>query len=335
MKEKILITGATSFIGSYLVEQALQNNLDVFAGVRKTSSKKYLQQKEIHFIELDFSSPEILIEQLNDCVQQFGGFDYIIHNAGLTQAKKKEDFYKVNYECAKNLADAVIECGMKIKKFTLISSLAAYGPGDPTSFKKITTADSQNPISTYGKSKQLIEQYIKSLQNFPFIIINPTAVYGPRDKDFLEFVKLIHKGYEPYIGTNKQMVSMIYVKDLARAIVQSTLSFFVNKSYIVADTKDYNKLELGEIVKSILHKKTIVIKIPSIIIKSIVAIIDSVYKLFGTIPFLNLEKINEISAANWLCDANEIWNDLQTQPEYFLQKGMQETIEWYQENKWI
>ncbi|MBS1591653.1 MAG: NAD(P)-dependent oxidoreductase [Bacteroidetes bacterium] len=335
MKEKILITGATGFIGSFIVEQALAAGLEVYANIRKTSNTQYLPQKEMHFIEFNLSAVEILTQQLNSYVEQFGGFDYIIHNAGLTQAKTKADFFKVNYECAKNIADAVIACKMKIKKFTLISSLAAYGPGNATTFKKIETTNTQNPISTYGKSKLMGEKYIKNLQNFPFIIINPTAVYGPRDKDFFEFVKLINKGFEPYIGLHKQMVSMVYVKDLANVIVQSTISSITNKSYIVSDTNDYNKLQLGETVKSILHKKTIKIKIPLFIIKTIVAVIDGIYKLFGTIPFLNLEKINEISAANWLCNSTEIWDDLQTQPQYFLQNGMQETIDWYKQNNWM
>ncbi|MBS1626980.1 MAG: NAD(P)-dependent oxidoreductase [Bacteroidetes bacterium] len=335
MKEKILITGATGFIGGFIVEQALAAGLEVYANIRKTSNTQYLSQKEIHFIELNLSSVEILTQQLNNYVQEFGGFDYIIHNAGVTQTKTKSDFFKVNYECAKNLADAVIACKMKVKKFTLISSLAVYGPGNADSFQKIETFNTQHPISTYGKSKLMGEEYIKSLENFPFIIINPTAVYGPRDKDFFEFVKLINKGFEPYIGLHKQMVSMIYVKDLASVIVQATIASIKNKSYIVSDTKDYNKLELGEAVKSILHKKTIKIKIPLFIIKSIITVIDGIYKLFGTIPFLNIEKINEISAANWLCNATEIWNDLQTQPQYFLQNGMEETIAWYKENKWI
>ena len=335
MKEKILITGATGFIGSFLVEQALASGLQVVAGVRKTSNTKYLPQHEVHRVELNLSSVEKLTQQLKECAQQWGGLDYIVHNAGITQARKKQDYFSVNYEGVKNISDALVASEVKIKKFTLISSLAAYGPGDALSQKKITKNDSPHPISTYGKSKLMGEQYIKSLQHFPYLIINPTAVYGPRDKDFFELVKLINNGFEFYIGTDKQMVSLIYVKDLARAVILSTLSSFKNKSYIVADTKDYDKTELGEAVKSILHKKTLTIKFPSSLIKGIVTIVDGMYKLAGSTPFINLEKVNEISSANWLCEADEIWADLQTQPEYFLQNGMQETIAWYQHNQWI
>lgn len=336
MKNKILITGASGFIGSYLVEEALKQRFDVYAGVRKSSSKIFLQNDKIQFLELDFSSQEILEKQLSVFKQLHGSFDYVVHNAGITQAKKKEDFFTVNCSYTQNLANALKASDMQVKKFVLISSLAAYGPGNAETFVPVELGHKQQPVSVYGKSKSSAEEFIKSANIFPYLIINPTAVYGPRDKDFLQFVKLINKGIEPYIGTNKQMVSLIYVKDLTRAVINLLESSSINRSYIVSDGIDYNKEQLGDTVKSILAKKTLKIKIPAMPVRIVIASIEKLHQLFwNTLPFLNIEKVNEISSPNWLCNSNQLWNDLASAPNYYLEEGMKETVMWYKENNWL
>lgn len=336
MTKKILITGASGFIGSFLVKEALKQGFEVYAGMRPSSSKKYLQDPRINFIELDLSSENTLLQQLKSFQQTNGNIDFVIHNAGVTQAKKKIDFFTVNCGYTQNLHNALQSAEMRLEKFVLISSLAAFGPGNAETFSPIELSDKQTPITAYGKSKLCAEALIKSAQAFPYIIINPTAVYGPRDKDFLEFVKLINKGIEPYIGTNKQMISMIYVKDLTRAVISLLQTNYSNTSYIVSDSKAYNKEELGNIAKKILNKKTIRIKIPFFFIHFIIALIEKIQQLvFGSLPFLNTEKVNEISSPNWLCNSKEIWNDLASAPEYYLEQGLQETIEWYKINNWL
>lgn len=336
MKNKILITGASGFIGSFLVEEALKQNFQVYAGIRNSSSKQFLQDERIHFVALDFSSENLLQQQLSSFKQLYGNLDFVIHNAGITQAKTKNDFFKVNCGFTQNLIHALLNSGMQLQKFVLISSLAAYGPGNAETFFPITFQQKQQPISAYGKSKLCAEEFIKSSNIFPYLIINPTAVYGPRDKDFLEFVKLIHKRIEPYIGTHKQMISLIYVKDLARAVINLINSSSINSSYIVSDGNNYNKEQLGDAVKFILHKKTFKIKIPKLPIRIVIAIIEKVYQfIWSELPFLSVEKVNEISSSNWLCNSSTLWSDLASAPNYFLEQGMKETILWYQENNWL
>ena len=125
--KKILITGASGFIGSFLVEEALNRNYEVYAGIRKSSNREYLLDSRIKFLELDFSN----VDSLNKKISAAPYFDFIIHNAGLTKASKLKDYFTTNYEFTKNIIDVLISQNRVPKKFIYMSSLAAYGPGNP------------------------------------------------------------------------------------------------------------------------------------------------------------------------------------------------------------
>ena len=108
----ILITGASGFIGSFLVEKGLEMGFQVYAGIRSSSSRKYLQDPRICFVEFDFSTTEKVTETLESCRNNNISFQYIIHNAGLTKARKKEDFYRVNCQNTVHFIEALIQTGM-------------------------------------------------------------------------------------------------------------------------------------------------------------------------------------------------------------------------------
>jgi nucleoside-diphosphate-sugar epimerase len=334
-KKKVLVTGASGFIGSFLVEEVLRDGFEVYAGVRKSSSREFLRDERIKFILLDLSSFDALKNTFAEFLTSYGNLDYVIHNAGITYAPVKEEFEKVNYLYTKNLTDALGASGMKLTKFVLVSSLAVFGPGDERTFAPIQLSSPQQPISSYAKSKLLGELHVKSITSFPFLILNPTAVYGPRDKDFLEMVKLINRGLEFYIGFHKQMISLIYVKDLARAIVLAMKSDEQQRAFIISDGGHYPKEELGTTIRKTLGKNTLKIKIPAAPMRWLISGIESIYKLFGRLPFLNREKVNEISSANWTCDSEDFWKAMSSNPDYPLDLGIKETVAWYVEKGWI
>ena len=95
--ESILITGASGFIGSFIVEEALKRRFSVWAGVRPTSSRQYLKNRKIHFLELDFAHPNELRAQLSGHKGTYNKFDYIVHCAGVTKCFDKKAFDYVNY----------------------------------------------------------------------------------------------------------------------------------------------------------------------------------------------------------------------------------------------
>lgn len=331
MKKKILITGASGFIGSFLVEEALARNYDVYAGIRETSSSNYLKDKNIKFLILEFSDEAALQKKLETAPR----FDYIIHNAGLTKANKKEDYFTVNYQYTKNFIQALIKSGRLPGKFIFISSLAAYGPGNAIDLTPVKSSDTPMPVTSYGRSKLEAEKFIYSLTNFPNLIFRPTAVYGPREKNLLILFKLINKNLELRIGSKKQHFTFIHVKDLVTAVFQGMESNSVNKSYFVTDGNVYDEKTFGYTIKRHLEKKTISLSIPTSLIRSIAATLEFVYGIAGKTPTLNLEKINELESINWQCDVKPLQDDLNFKAKYDLHSGVKDTIDWLKQEKWI
>lgn len=324
--KKILITGASGFVGGFFVEEALKRNYDVYAGVRSSSNRKYLVNPKITFFESALSDKKSLKEAL----KKYGKFDYLIHNAGTTKTCQKDGFDKVNFQFTKNLIEALQEINAIPEKFIYISSLAAYGPGDEKTLEPIKDSDTPQPISLYGESKLKAEKYIKSLDGFPYLIFRPTGVYGPREKDYYLSYKMIKQGLETYIGTSQQHITFIYVKDLSRLIFDSFETTISGKSYFVTDLKKYTTKEFNDIVKRILQKKTLSIVFPKSIVKVLALISEKLSCIFlGKVPTLNTEKFKEISSLNWLCESGDLVQDFDFKAEYDLEKGVQESIAWY------
>ena len=181
--ESVLITGASGFIGSFIVEEALKRRFGVWAGIRSTSSKKYLKNRKIHFLELDFAHPNELRAQLSGHKGTYNKFDYIIHCAGVTKCSDKKTFDYVNYLQTKYFIDTLKALNMVPKQFIYISTLSVFGPVREKDYTPIEADDTPAPNTAYGFSKLKAELYIQSIPGFPYVIYRPTGVYGPRETD--------------------------------------------------------------------------------------------------------------------------------------------------------
>lgn len=327
--KKILITGASGFVGSWLVEEALSRDLEVYAGIRHSSSKQFLRDSRLKFAELNFEDKAGLREVL-----QAHRFDYIIHNAGLVNAVKLNDFWRVNFQYVTHLTEALEN--LIPKKFTFISSLAAYGPASDTDLNDFLFEEKiPRPINTYGKSKLAAEKHLREMQNLPYIIIRPGGVYGPRDRDFLTFFKMLNRHLEGYIGSRAQHLAFIYVKDLARVVLDATLSPQERKAYFISDGKHYTQWDLGGVAKRVIGKPTLRFHMPLKAVRSVAWGMERLAGRNGRHPALNLEKVRILESLNWKCDIQPLREDFTFEPKYTLEEGLRESIDWYREAGWL
>ncbi|MEN9920094.1 MAG: hypothetical protein RL662_2530 [Bacteroidota bacterium] len=332
----ILITGASGFIGSFLVEKALEKGYTTWAGIRKSSSREYLTDTRIQFIDLNFANKEILTTQLQTFKQTNGNLNYVIHNAGVTKCLDSTDFDRINYQYTVNFIDALKEADCVPDKFLLMSSLSAFGMGDEVNYTPIRLSDEPRPNTVYGISKLKAEQYLKQTSNFPYIILRPTGVYGPREKDYFLMLKTVKSGFDVGAGFTPQHLTFIYVKDLVQAAFLGLESPITNRAYFVADGDVHTDKEYTALVKKILEKKYVLsLKIPLGVLKCVSIVAEGVSKITKKPSTLNRDKYKIMKQRNWACDIAPLCSDLHFSPAYNLEKGLEESVEWYKVNGWL
>lgn len=328
---KILITGASGFIGSHMVEQALRLGHMVWAAVRPTSSRQYLRDERIHFIEFDYTDEGILRGQLRNFAREYGCWDVIIHCAGATKCTHRKDFYTVNYDYTQRFVDVLISLDMVPRQFIFMSTLGTYGPiHESEPFQPICDADTPNPNTDYGRSKRMAEEYLMSLPEFPYVIFRPTGVYGPRDKDYQILINGIRHHTELALGFRRQDITFVYVKDLVQAVFLAIERNVVRRAYFVTDGSVYTSHDFGRIVREELGYPFVLRLTLPLWAGRIAAILcDGIARLTHCSLTLNSDKYRILSQRNWTCDIKPLIDELSYSPQYNLQRGVAETIQDY------
>jgi len=326
--KRILITGASGFIGGFLVKEALQLGYDVWAGIRPGSAREHLIDERIHFIYLQYEDVTALTNQLREVVSLSGAWHYVVHNAGVTKTLHTKDFYKVNAHFVSALIESLANAGCIPEKFLLMSSLSSYGPVAEESFRPIRERDEQRPDSEYGKSKLQAERFVREQQYFPYVILCPTGVYGPGDKDYLMEIKSIQSGFAFMTGMKPQGITFIYVKDLVTATFLALENPAVrNTSYFIADGKVYSDSDFVRIVKKLLGKRFVLsMRIPLWMCYIACVCSELTGKIFKKAMTLNTDKYKILRQRNWNCETERTGRELEFIPQYNLKEGVEETV---------
>ncbi|MBP5798976.1 MAG: NAD(P)-dependent oxidoreductase [Prevotella sp.] len=330
---KILITGASGFIGSFIVEEALRRGFETWAAVRKSSSREWLQDERIHFIELNLSSKEQLVEQLRG-----KDFDYVVHAAGVTKCLNKQDFHRINTEGTKNLVDALLEVEMPLKRLVYLSSLSIFGAiKEQQPYKEIKETDTPQPNTEYGKSKLAAEQYLNSVSSrVPYIILRPTGVYGPREKDYFIMAKSIKQHSDFAVGFKRQDITFVYVKDVVQAVFLALEKSENGRKYFLSDGQVYQSATFSNLIHEELGRPWwIRITAPVWVLRIVTFFGEYIGRMTGKVTALNNDKYNILRQRNWRCDIQPAIDELGYHPTYNLEQGVKETIQWYKDNGWL
>ena len=334
--KSILITGAGGFIGGFLVEEALKRGYDTWAAVRSTTSRKFLQDKRIHFIELDYDDQDKLEDTLRDHMREWGRWDCIVHNLGVTKSTNYLDFERVNYGYLRALVEALQVTEMTPDVFLMMSSLSVMGPGDEKTYKSIMPTDVPMPNTFYGVSKLKAETYLKSVEGFPYTIFRCTGVYGPHEKDYYLMIKSIKRGFDFSVGCDKQMLTFIYVKDLVAGVMDALEKGPLYKAYFISENRAYTQQEFRKIVCEELGKKFVIpVTCPLWLVKVVCRVAEFVGKVTMKASTLNRDKFKLLKQRNWQCDTSEASRDFDFNPKYSLREGIREAIAWYREAGWL
>ena len=321
---KILITGASGFIGSHMVEEGLRQGHEVWAAMRATSSKRWLTDPRIHFIELNLGSDEALQQQIARHVREHGAWDHVIHAAGATKVKNPDDFFRINRDGTLRLARTLLAEHALGGRFVFVSSLSIMGALHEDDYAPIRDDEAPQPNTAYGKSKLEAEHGLAEMADIDYVVLRPTGVYGPREMDYKIMADSIRKHVDFAAGYKKQIITFIYVDDVVQAAFKALTRGERGHAYILSDGCDYSSRAFSDLIQQTLGTRCVLhIKAPLWLLRLVCRL--------GVSPTLNMDKYNILSQRSWRCDITPARRDLGFQPEWPLKRGVEACKEWYSE----
>jgi len=320
---KVLVTGSTGFLGSHLVDRLLENpDTEVYVLVRNPARPGLLKVR----------NRVILLEgNLLDIPQLPAGLSTVYHLAGVTKASKSSDYYSGNRDGTASLFRALAR-GDASPRVIHVSSLAAAGPSLPG--RPGREDDPPRPVSLYGRSKLAGEaEALTWSSRFPVVILRPAAVYGPRDRDFLKFFRLIRRGILPLYGRGSKSLSLCSVQDAVRAVLTAAGADVPSgEVFNVAHPRPATWEELGKAVAGILGRSAVCVHIPPWGAFLAGALSGGIGRLRGRPTALNLSKYQEMRPAAWEADVRKARDILGFEARVALEDGLRETLDWYVRN---
>lgn len=347
---KVLVTGASGFIGSFMVSDGLERGYEMWAGMRHSSSKQYLTDSRIRFAELDLSHPDTLRTQLLRYKQEMGGtgWDYVIHAAGATKSLKREGFFRTNTEGTKNIVSALRECGMMPRRFVFVSSLSIFGAiredkigtdGSAQLYAPITAKDTPRPNTAYGESKLAAENWLCAQTDVPWVILRPTGVYGPRERDYFLMAQSIKQHVDFAVGYQPQEITFVYMMDVVQAAFlacERSEADVLHHAYFLSDGKSYNSRAFSDLLQKEIGTRFVLhIKAPLWFLRLICAVNGTVCRWMGKLTTLNMDKYHILAQRNWNCDIEPARRELGYEPQWNLEDGVRESVKWYKQAGWL
>lgn len=314
---RLLLTGATGFIGRYLLQELKESGYEVWVAIRSESNRKALSSE--HLVELDYTSTE----QMKSAFEEIGGFDYIVHNAGVTKCSRPTTFMEVNYGNTSRLLQALEQPPQLPKCFLYMSSMSSFAPN--LTEHPLRSDSPQYPITAYGRSKLAAETAVAATK-IPHVILCPTGVYGKGDQDYTLSIQTMKKGFSFVTGTTPQLLSFVHVRDVARAVsflLQHPESY--GARYLLSDGKDYTDRDFTKIVSQLIGRRVKEVRVPLRLVKRACTIGDKVGKLVGKPLLFNQDKYPILAQHNWLCDITPLLS-LGFRPQYDLRSGIAEAL---------
>ncbi len=325
---KYFITGATGFVGSWVAQFLTEKGADVTCLVRKTSNLRWLESLPVSFHSGSLED----IESLKAGVQDS---DFVLHIAGVTKALSTEEYYHGNVTATRNLLQAVREVNSSIRQFVHISSVAACGPSPSADLAGESLPC--RPITEYGRSKLHSEEVVSKFQSdLPVVILRPPAVYGPRDGDVFEVFKNIYHRINLMVGWHDQLVSLIHVWDLAKAIILAAESpRATGETFFVCDDHPYFWSEVTHLMEKVMDRKALTVRLPFFLGEFAAGCVETIARLRGKATILNRDKIREVRQPFWTFSNRKIKENLNFQQTVSLEEGIKNTFAWYREQGWL
>lgn len=316
MPDRVLVTGAAGFVGSHIARAFVEAGYEVRCGVRASSSTRWISNLPVERVPLDMTG------RAEDFSRAVENVDLVVHAAGITRARRAEDYHAVNAEGTQKLAAAALGAG--VRRFVLISSLAARGPDGR-----------DHPESAYGRSKLEAEARLRSLGGeMEAVVLRPAAVYGPRDTDLLPLFKMANRGWLPFpSGTN--LLQPVYAEDVAQAVLAAARELAGFGPFPVAENRRYPWEDVAAGLEKALGRTVRGVRVPATAFTFAGRVAEWAARPLSAVPVFDERRGRDLAVHVWTCDTSATERALGWRAEVALFEGLERTARWYGQERWL
>jgi dihydroflavonol-4-reductase len=323
---KALVTGATGFVGSHVVDVLAARGDVVVVLARSAERAAPLARLGAH----------VALGTLDDAAAlsaALAGVAVVYHLAGLTAAVSAAEYHRINEDGTRRLV-AAVRAASPGPRLVYVSTQAVLGPSAPG--EALAEDAPCRPLTAYGRSKLAGEAVVRAAEGLAWTIVRPPAVYGPRDREFLKMFQLVRTGLAPVFGTGAQPLSLVYAPDLAEAIVRAgTVPAAAGQTYHAAHAEVVTSRDLALSVGRAVGRTPLVIPVPGAVATPIVSLIGWIAAARGRLTTLNADKMAEFLAPAWVVSSAKAERELGWRAGHDLAEGTRLTAAWYREAGWL
>ena len=319
MPERVLITGASGFVGSHIAQTFAEAGYEVRCGVRASSSARWIPNLER--VPLDMTG------RTEDFSRAVKDADLVVHAAGITRARRTEDYHAVNAAGTEKLAAAALGAG--VRRFVLISSLAARGPDD------LARDGRDHPESAYGRSKLEAEAYLRgSDDRMEAVALRPAGVYGPRDTDLLPLFKMADAGWL-LLPSGTNLLQPVYAEDVARAALAAAREAPGFGPFPVAEAARYTWVDVVAGLQMALGRSVRTVRVPAAAFTLAGRAAEWAARPLSAVPVFDERRGRDLALRTWTCDTSATERALGWRAKVPLFEGLERTARWYRQTGWL
>jgi len=335
---KILVTGASGFIGSHLTERLVKEKHDVKVLIRNENSRErrdsleLLKRLKVKIINGNLLDKESLKKATKDV-------DIIFHLAAIARpmAIPDELYFKVNEGGTRNLLEACKEKNRKgkIKKIIIMSSVSAVGQTkDRTPVNEQTEC---KPVDVYGWSKLAEENAAMEYFNkykMPIVILRPPMVFGERDFEMLKLFKIVSKRFFP-ISNNNKCMEFLYAGNLVEACILAMKNGKNGEIYHISNGEHYSINEVIHAIEKAVRKKVLPVKFPNFFMIFGGYILELFARILHFHPPFKHDTVKWMTEKSWYSDISKAKKELSYSPIFSLEEGVKRTADYYKEKGYL
>jgi len=325
---KVLLTGASGFVGSHVLDLLVARGIPTVVLLRQTSSPRFIQAR-LSRVEARLGA----VTEPASLRAAVCGVTHVIHCAGSTKAARADEFHEVNCLGTRHLLDAINQAGGQVRRLVFISSLAAAGPAPASRPAREDAAP--RPVSAYGRSKLAAEEAVRESCRAESVILRPPGVYGPRDAEFLKLFKAVKAHLCPVFGGGRAF-SLVFVRDLAEAVLAClTHPAAVGRIFNVAHPAPATAASMAREIAAQMRTWTLSLPLPVQALYPVCLAQEALSRLTGRASVLSRQKYAELRAAGWVCDPSRLSREVDFGCSTALGAGVAETLAWYRDHHWL